>query len=42
MVFATNHSCFDVDRIVAKARLVVDTRNVVKRVHIEDENVFKL
>ena len=42
VVFTTNHACFDVDRIVAKARLVVDTRNAVKLVHIEDEKVFKL
>ncbi len=42
VVFTTNHGCFDVDRIVGKARLVVDTRNAVKRVHIEDGKVFKL
>jgi len=42
VVFTTNHSCFDVDHIVSKAKLVVDTRNAVKRVHIEDEKVFKL
>jgi len=42
VVFTTNHSCFDVDHIVEKAKLVVDTRNAVKRVHIEDEKVFKL
>lgn len=42
VVFTTNHSCFDVDRIVSKAKLVVDTRNAVKLVHIEDEKVFKL
>jgi UDP-N-acetyl-D-glucosamine dehydrogenase len=42
VVFTTNHSCFDVDRIVEKAQLVVDTRNAVKRVHIEDGKVFKL
>ena len=42
VVFTTNHACFDVDRIVAKAKLVVDTRNAVKRVHIEDGKVFKL
>jgi UDP-N-acetyl-D-glucosamine dehydrogenase len=42
VVFTTNHACFDVDRIVSKARLVVDTRNAVKRVHIEDGKVFKL
>ena len=42
VVFTTNHTCFDVDRIVSKAKLIVDTRNAVKRVHIEDEKVFKL
>ena len=42
VVFTTNHSCFDVDHIVSKAKLVVDTRNAVKQVHIEDEKVFKL
>lgn len=42
VVFTTNHACFDVDRIVQKAQLIVDTRNVVKQVHIEDEKVFKL
>jgi UDP-N-acetyl-D-glucosamine dehydrogenase len=42
VVFTTNHSSFDVEHIVQKAKLVVDTRNAVKRVHIEDEKVFKL
>jgi len=42
VVFTTNHSCFDVDHIVEKARLIVDTRNAVKNVHIEDEKVYKL
>ncbi len=42
VVFTTNHSVFDVDYIVDKAKLVVDTRNAVKRVHIEDAKVFKL
>ena len=42
VVFTTNHSCFDVDHIVEKSQLVVDTRNAVKRVHIEDGKVFKL
>ncbi len=41
-VFATNHALFDVERIVENARLVVDTRNAVKRVHIEDGKVYKL
>jgi UDP-N-acetyl-D-glucosamine dehydrogenase len=42
VVFTTNHSVIDVDRIVSKARLVVDTRNAVKQVHIENKKVFKL
>ena len=42
VVFTTNHSCFDVEHIVEKAQLVVDMRNAVKRVSIEDEKVFKL
>jgi len=42
VVFTTNHSCLDVDRIVSRAKLVVDTRNAVKSVHIEDGKVFKL
>jgi len=42
VVFATNHSCFDADRIICKAKLVVDMRNAVKHVAIEDGKVFKL
>ncbi|MCX8059013.1 MAG: nucleotide sugar dehydrogenase [Spirochaetes bacterium] len=42
VVFTTLHSCFDVDHIVEKAKLVVDLRNAVKQVHIEDGKVFKL
>jgi UDP-N-acetyl-D-glucosamine dehydrogenase len=42
IVFTTNHACFDVDGIVAKARLVVDTRNAVKNVDIENSKVYKL
>jgi UDP-N-acetyl-D-glucosamine dehydrogenase len=42
VVFTTNHSCFDAKRIVDRAQLVVDTRNTVKDVAIEDEKVFKL
>jgi UDP-N-acetyl-D-glucosamine dehydrogenase len=42
VVFTTNHSCFDVEHIVDKAKLVVDMRNAVKNVQIEDEKVFKL
>lgn len=42
VVFTTNHSCFDVTHIVKTAKLVVDTRNSVKSVHIENNKVFKL
>lgn len=42
VVFTTNHSCFDVEHIVEKAKLVVDMRNAVKRVSIENGKVFKL
>jgi len=42
VVFTTNHSCYDVNRIVSLAKLVVDTRNAVKDVSIENEKVFKL
>jgi len=42
VVFTTNHSCFDAKRVAEKAKLVVDMRNVVKHVTIEDEKVFKL
>ena len=42
VVFTTNHSCFDAKRIVDKAKLVVDFRNVVKNVAIEDGKIFKL
>jgi UDP-N-acetyl-D-glucosamine dehydrogenase len=42
VVFTTNHSCFDAKRIVEKAKLIVDLRNVVKDVKIEDGKVFKL
>jgi UDP-N-acetyl-D-glucosamine dehydrogenase len=42
VVFTTNHSCFDVGHIVEKVRLIVDMRNAVKSVAIEDGKVFKL
>jgi UDP-N-acetyl-D-glucosamine dehydrogenase len=42
VVFTTNHSCFDVEHIVGKAQLIVDTRNAVKNIAIENEKVFKL
>ena len=42
VVFTTNHSCFDAKVIVEKAKLVVDMRNAVKNVSIEDGKIFKL
>jgi UDP-N-acetyl-D-glucosamine dehydrogenase len=42
VVFTTAHSCFDVKHIVEKAKLVVDVKNVVKDVKIENAKVFKL
>ena len=39
VVITTNHSCFDVERIVERARLVVDLRNAVKT---PSEKVYKL
>jgi len=42
VVFTTNHSCFDAKRVTEKAKIVVDMRNVVKHIAIENEKVFKL
>ena len=42
VVFTTNHSCFDTMRVTSNAKLVVDMRNVVRDVAIEDGKVFKL
>jgi UDP-N-acetyl-D-glucosamine dehydrogenase len=42
VVITTNHSCLDMQRIVEKAQLVVDTRNAANDVSIENEKVFKL
>jgi UDP-N-acetyl-D-glucosamine dehydrogenase len=42
IVFSTNHSCFDAKHIKEKAKLIVDLRNVIKNVAIEDGKVFKL
>ena len=42
VVLTTNHSCFDPKNISDKAKLIVDMRNVVKNVAIEDGKVFKL
>jgi len=42
VVFTTNHTCFDIKKIVEKAKLIVDMRNAVKNISVEDEKVFKL
>lgn len=42
VVFTTNHACLDVEHIVEKAKLIVDMRNAVKSVQIENGKVFKL
>jgi len=42
VVITTNHSCFDAKRIKEKAKLIVDMRNAIKNVAIEDGKVFKL
>ena len=41
VVFVTNHSVFDVQHIVDKARLVVDLRNATKGID-EREKIYKL
>jgi UDP-N-acetyl-D-glucosamine dehydrogenase len=42
IVFTTNHSCFNINQIIKKAKLIVDMRNAVKNVAIENGKVFKL
>jgi UDP-N-acetyl-D-glucosamine dehydrogenase len=42
VVFTTAHSCFDVEHIVEKAKLVVDLKNMVKKVNMESRTIFKL
>ena len=42
VAITTAHKCFDFDRIVERSKLVVDMRNAIKNVHIEDGKVFKL
>ncbi|MBZ4664897.1 nucleotide sugar dehydrogenase [Mahella sp.] len=41
-VITTDHSCYDYQRIVDKARAVFDTRNATKGVKSDKENVYKL
>jgi UDP-N-acetyl-D-glucosamine dehydrogenase len=42
VVFTTGHQCFDSAYILEKAKLIVDLRNVLKDVSIENDKVFKL
>jgi UDP-N-acetyl-D-glucosamine dehydrogenase len=42
VVFTTNHKCFNVEHIISKSKLIVDTRNAVKNISIENEKIFKL
>jgi UDP-N-acetyl-D-glucosamine dehydrogenase len=42
VIVLTDHSAFDMDRVVAKAKCVLDTRNVTKRVAGTKENVILL
>ncbi len=42
VVFATNHSAFDVDRIASLSRLIVDFRNAIKTRVVETDRISKL
>ncbi|MDR0606130.1 MAG: nucleotide sugar dehydrogenase [Bacteroidales bacterium] len=42
VVITTNHTCFDIPFIVEKAKLIVDTRNAIKNISIENKTIFKL
>ena len=42
VVITTNHSCYDYDEIVKRAKLVYDTRNATKNVSNDREKIFKL
>jgi UDP-N-acetyl-D-glucosamine dehydrogenase len=41
VLVATDHSCFDYASIVARARLVVDTRNACRGVKVGREKIVK-
>jgi UDP-N-acetyl-D-glucosamine dehydrogenase len=41
-VVTTDHSCYDYQKIVDKARAVFDTRNATKGLKLHKENVYKL
>jgi UDP-N-acetyl-D-glucosamine dehydrogenase len=42
VVITTNHSCYDYEAIVAKAKVVYDTRNATKNVINNREKIYKL
>ena len=42
VVLITDHDCFDLDRIVSKAKLVVDTRNATKKIKTNREKIVKI
>jgi UDP-N-acetyl-D-glucosamine dehydrogenase len=42
VVFTTGHRCFDTAYVLEKAKLIVDLRNVIKDISIENGKVFKL
>jgi UDP-N-acetyl-D-glucosamine dehydrogenase len=42
VVFTTAHSCFDVENIVKRSKLIVDLKNVVRSVNIENGKIFKI
>ena len=42
VIITTNHSCYDYESIVAKAKVVYDTRNATKNVVNNREKIYKL
>ncbi|WP_244833969.1 nucleotide sugar dehydrogenase [Clostridium sp. BJN0001] len=42
VIITTNHSCYDYDEIVSRAKLVYDTRNATKDVVNNREKIYKL
>ena len=42
VIITTNHSCYDYDEIVSRAKVVYDTRNATKNVKNNREKIYKL
>ena len=42
VIITTNHSCYDYEKIVARAKVVYDTRNATKNVVNNREKIYKL